>query len=86
MGGIFKLNQSYDTKVSDTIEGVVNFWNVVNEDENYSSNSSKSRVKLTAGVKNLSETVLGKELSSEELSDAHDGLFDAKHLLKVVEK
>ena len=59
---------------------------MIHEDENYPASSSKSLVKLTDGGKNLAQTVLGDEISREELAGAHDGLFDAELLLRVVEK
>jgi len=76
----------YDTKLCETIAGAVNFWNVINEDEKYPASSTLSLVKLTDGKKNLAQTVLGDEISREELSEAHDGLFDALLLLRVVER
>jgi hypothetical protein len=76
----------YDTRLCETIKGVFNFWNVIHEDENYPESSSKSLVKLTDGGKNLAQTVLGNDISREELAGAHDGLFDAELLLREVEK
>ena len=76
----------YDTKLCETIAGAVNFWNVIHEDEKYPASSTLSLVKLTDGKNNLAQTVLGEEISREELSEAHDGLFDAELLLRVIER
>jgi hypothetical protein len=70
----------YDARVCETITGVVNIWNVINEDDIYPASSSKSIVKVTDGGRNLGETVLGGGISRKELGAAHDGL-----LLRVVD-
>ena len=75
-----------DVELVESISGSVNFLNVIEDDENYPEDSTKSLTKITKSKPNLPETVLGEEFDKNVIKEAHDALFDSKLLMRVVEK
>ena len=75
-----------DVELVESISGSVNFLNVIEDDENYPEDSTKSLTKITKSKPNLPETVLGSEFDKNMIDEAHDALFDSKLLMRVVEK
>ena len=75
-----------DVELVESISGSVNFVTVIEDDENYPEDSTKSLTKITKSKPNLPETVLGSEFDKNMNDEAHDALFDSKLLMRVVEK
>ena len=74
-----------DKKLIDSIAGVINFIDVVSDDERLAA-SYKSLNKLREGGKNLSQTVLRDDVKRYDFENkSHDALFDAELLLGVIE-
>ena len=73
----------YEEKLARTIRGVLDFQNVVN-DEPSLNKGSMSLVKLDT-EENLTERILGSQISRDELREgAHDAQFDADILMRVL--
>ena len=76
-----------DEVLVESLRGAVDFVQVIKEDGNYPhASSTMSLTKVNPKKPNLSETVLGKELNKNDLSEAHDASYDARLLMRVVEK
>ena len=76
-----------DEVLAECIRGAVDFLEVIKEDGNYPhASSTMSLTKVNPKKPNLSETVLGKELNKNDLSEAHDAMYDSRLLMRVVEK
>ena len=73
----------YDKALVEVIGGVIDFQEVLADDERL-NDIPKSLTKIRGECKNLSETVLGDQVTREEiLKRAHDAMFDAELVLRV---
>jgi hypothetical protein len=76
-----------DQVLGENIEGSVNFLQVIDDNENYPKESSKSLTKLDPNTPNLAQTILKQDFDINLLCDAaHDARYDARVLMQVVQR
>ena len=74
-----------DCALAESIRGAVDFLQVITDDDSYPHDSSSmSLTKLNPKKLNLSQTILGKDYSIGDEGEAHDALYDAKLLERVL--